>query len=110
MGEALKERAGRADESFQPTREPVGLTASAEDTTIFIAETSQFVRPYPLGAVAAFGAGVLVGWLIAHELKTRLFAGSKLRQQQASEDKANKRAISRWESEGGALLSTQEKQ
>lgn len=69
----------------------------------FIAETAQCVRRYPLSAVAAaFGGGVLAGWLIAHNLKTQFCAGRKERQQWASETKANKRAISIWENEGGA--------
>jgi hypothetical protein len=55
--------------------------------------------------VVAFGGGMLVGWRIAHDLKIRLYSGSKQRQQKAGEDKADKRAISRWEGEGGALLS-----
>lgn len=109
MGEALKERTGRADESFQLTSEPLSLTALAEAASTLIAETAQCVRHYPLTAVAtAFGGGVLVGWFIANDLKTRLYVGSEQRQQKIREDKANKRAISRWESEGGALLSTKE--
>lgn len=103
MGDAIQERAGRADESFQTTGEPVGLIIPADDASTFIAELAQFVRRYPSGAmVAAFSAGLLGGWFVAHELKTLLYTG---RQQQASEDRAYKRAISRWEGEGGALLS-----
>jgi hypothetical protein len=91
----------------RPANEPLGTTALVKAASTFIAETTQFVQHYPLGAVAtAFGGGVLVGWLIAHDLKTRLYAGDEQRRQKASEEKANKRAISRWEGEGGALLST----
>jgi uncharacterized membrane protein YciS (DUF1049 family) len=106
MEEALGYRTGRAEESFQLPGEPLSITAPAEAASNFIAETAQFVQHYLLGAMAvAFGGGMLVGWLIAHDLKIRLYAGSEQRQQKASEDKADKRAISRWEGEGGALLS-----
>jgi hypothetical protein len=106
MEEALKDRAGRAHESFQQTDEPLGITASAgEAADTLIAETAQCVRHYPLSAVAAaLGGGVLIGWLIAHNLKRRHDAGREERQRRAGEDKANKRAISTWEDEGGAGL------
>lgn len=108
MGEPIPKLAGRADESFQTTGEPVGLMVTADAASTFVAELAQFVRRYPSGAVAAaFGAGMIVGWFVAHELKTLLYTG---RQQQASEDRAYKRAISRWEGEGGALLSMKKKQ
>jgi excisionase family DNA binding protein len=69
---------------------------------ILIGETAQCVRRYPLSALAAaFGGGVLAGWLIARNLKTQFYAGRKERQR-ASETKANQRAISVWENEGGA--------
>lgn len=88
----------------QPASEPLGMTASGEAAGNFIAETTQFVRHYLPGAVAvAFGGGVLVGWLIARGLKTRLSAGNEEREMKATEDKINKRAISRWEGEGGAI-------
>ena len=54
---------------------------------------------------AAFGGGMLVGWLITHHLKTRLSTDGERMQQKANETKADKRAIARWEGEGGALLS-----
>lgn len=93
--------------ALQSTRQPFGMTALAEAASTFMAETAQFVRHYPLGAVAAaFGGGVLIGWLIAHDLKTRLYSGSEQRQRKVSDDRTSKRAISRWENEGGALLST----
>ena len=56
--------------------------------------------------VVAFGGGLLVGWRLAHALKTRLYTDGERMQQKANETKADKRAISRWEGEGGALLST----
>ena len=103
MEEDLKEQTARADESFHPISEPSGMTAptgGAADT--IIAETARCIRQYPLSAVAtAFGGGVLAGWLIAHNLKTRFYAGRKERQR-ASEIKANRRAISIWENEGGS--------
>lgn len=107
MGGALKERTGRADESSQLTGEPLGMTTPAETADNFIAEMAQFVQHYLLGAMAvAFGGGVLVGWLIMPNSKIQLHMGSKQRQQKVSEDKADKRAISRWEGEGGALSSS----
>ena len=102
----MKGRAGLADESFQPTSETLGTTDPADAFRTFIAETAQFVRHYPLGMVTvAFGGGVLIGWLIANDLKARLYPGSE-RRRRISEDKAQRRAISRWEGEGGAILST----
>jgi hypothetical protein len=72
----------------------------------FITETAQFVRHYPLGvAAAAFGGGVFIGWLISYNLKTRLSSGREQRPQKVDEVKAYKRAISRWEGEGGAIPS-----
>jgi ElaB/YqjD/DUF883 family membrane-anchored ribosome-binding protein len=69
MKEALKDQAGRADESFQQTSEPLDIPAGEAADTL-MAETAQCVRHYPLSAVAAaFGGGMLVGWLIAHNLK-----------------------------------------
>jgi hypothetical protein len=82
------------------------MTDTASAASTLIARTAQFVRRNPLGAVtAAFGGGILLGWLIAHDMKTRFYAGSQRRQQQDSENKAYKRAISRWEGEGGAIPS-----
>lgn len=76
-------------------------TERAYDT--FIAEMAQCIRRHPLSAVAAaFGGGVLAGWLIAHNLKTRLYTDRDERRQRASDNRANKRAISIWENEGGA--------
>jgi len=107
MGKSLKDLTGRSDQSFQPTSEPLIMTAYTGATSTFIAEMAQFFRHFQRGAIAAaFSGGVLVGWLIAHNLKTRLYAGTEKKQQKASEDKANKKAISRWEGEGGAISST----
>jgi hypothetical protein len=104
MEGALNDRAGLADKSFQTTGETLDTTAPAART--FIAGTAQFFRQYPLGMVAAaFSGGVLIGWLIADDLKTRLYAGRE-QGRLPSEDKAQRRAISRWETEGGALAST----
>lgn len=87
------------------------MSAPAKALSTFVAETTQFVRRYPLGTMAAaFGGGMLVGWLIAHNLKTRLSAGNVQRQQQASEEKAKRRAISRWEGEGGRIVFNEERQ
>jgi hypothetical protein len=98
MAEALKDQAGCVDKSFQMT--------SADAASTFITGMAQFIRHNALGAVAvAFSGGVLAGWLIAHDLKTRLYA-SEQRQRKAGEAKAYKRAISRWEGEGGAIRST----
>ena len=97
MGEVLKDQAGHTDEALQPTSEPSGMSATA----------TQFGRHYPLYAVAAaFSGGMIAGWLIAHELKTRLYARGEQRQRKTSEGKAYKRAISRWEGEGGSIPST----
>jgi hypothetical protein len=94
MGEALKDK-------------PVDMTTTAGVASNFIEETAQFVKHYLPGVMAvAFGGGVLVGWFIAPDLKTRFYVANKQRRQKLSEDKAYKRAISRWEGEGGALLST----
>ena len=102
MGEAFKDRTGNVDAPIQPANEPSGMRATAETFSAFIAETARFVRQYPLvTAAAAFGGGVVAGWLIARVLKTRLYAGNEQRQQQAGEEKAKRRAISRWEGEGG---------
>jgi hypothetical protein len=87
------------------------MRATTEAPSTFIADTAQFVRHYPLGIVAAaFGGGLLVGWLIARELKTGRYAGSEQREQQASEEKAKRRAISRWEGEGGRVIFNEEGQ
>lgn len=104
MGEALKDEPGQAYEPAQQTGESQGvskLTGEAADT--LIAETAQCVRHYPLSAVAAaFGGGVLVGWLIAYNLKGRISWGREERRRSFTEDKANSIAISIWENEGGA--------
>jgi hypothetical protein len=104
MEEALKDQAGRTDESFQNTDGPMGLTAQmGEAADNLVAETAQCVRHYPVSAVAAaFGGGALIGWLIAHTLKRQHYAGRADRQRRAGEDKINQRAISTWEDEGGA--------
>jgi uncharacterized membrane protein YciS (DUF1049 family) len=68
--------------------------------------STQFVRHYPSYAVAtAFGGGIIAGWLIAHELKKRLSSRGEQRRRKAIESKSHKRAISRWEGEGGAIPS-----
>lgn len=98
MEEVLKDQAGHIDESRQPTSETSGIPATA----------TQFVRHYPLlyAVAAAFSGGMIAGWLLARELKTRSYSCGEQRQRKASEGKAYKRAISRWEGEGGSILST----
>ena len=110
MEEALKEHTKRVDEASQSTSEPLGLQAAASASSTFITGTAQFVWYHPLGAVlaAAFGSGLLIGWLIAPDLKARLYSRGEQRQLKAGEIKSYKRAISRWEGEGGAIPSIKE--
>ena len=104
MEEALKNRAVGANEPAQTAAEPSSITALAgRAADILIAETARCIRQYPLSAAAAaFGGGLLAGWLISRNLEGRHYAGREESRRMAFEDEARRRAISTWENEGGA--------
>jgi len=99
---------------YQPSREAGGAISAAVGGAVesgavaaedLVEEAARCIGHYPFSAVVlAFGGGVLTGWLIACNLRTRLSAGSGERGQRTSEVTAYKRAIAVWENEGGAAL------
>lgn len=99
MEEVLNEQARPTEESSQAAAEPLDMAATI----------TQLVRRHPLGAVAlAFGASVLVGWLIAHDLKARFYSRGRRARRKLADENRYTRDISDWEDEGGAIPSTDE--